>query len=82
MRNEDRKGYMASVVDERQGRFLLIENHCPICSAATAGQGLSHSELAIFGTVPGRALLSSGSSTFRWMHAGARTGFFQLAPGA
>lgn len=50
-----REGYMASVVDEGQGSFLLIENHCPICAAATACQSLCRSELAIFRMVLGPA---------------------------
>lgn len=29
-------------------RFLLIENHCPICAAATACQTFCHSALAGF----------------------------------
>src|SRR5262245_11745071 len=32
------EGYMAEVKRERGG-FLLIENHCPICAAATVCQG-------------------------------------------
>ncbi len=49
-----REGYMASVTEEKPGAFLLIENHCPICAAAAACQGLCRSELAIFRAVLGR----------------------------
>ena len=46
------EGYMARV--ERDGRdFLLIEDHCPICAAATACQGFCRSELSIFRMVLG-----------------------------
>jgi predicted ArsR family transcriptional regulator len=57
------EGYMASVIDEGQGCFLLIENHCPICAAATACQGLCRSELAIF-----RAVMGADASVERIEH--------------
>ena len=41
------EGYMARA--EKQGKaWLLVEDHCPICAAATACQGLCRSELQIF----------------------------------
>ena len=42
-----REGYMAESHRDRDG-FLLLENHCPICAAATACQGFCRSELKIF----------------------------------
>ncbi len=44
-----REGYMAEYckADDGDG-WLLVENHCPICAAATACQGFCRSELAIF----------------------------------
>jgi predicted ArsR family transcriptional regulator len=64
-----REGYMASVSGEAAGAFLFIENHCPICAAAAACQGLCRSELAIF-----RAVLGPGVAIERVDHilAGAR----------
>jgi predicted ArsR family transcriptional regulator len=64
-----REGYMASVAADGQGSFLLVENHCPICAAAAACQGLCRSELAIF-----RAVLGADVSVERVEHilAGAR----------
>jgi predicted ArsR family transcriptional regulator len=64
-----REGYMAKVTDEGSGSFLFIENHCPICAAAAACQGLCRSELAVF-----RAVLGSGVTIERTDHilAGAR----------
>lgn len=47
-----REGYMAEVVRERDC-FLLIENHCSICAAATACQGFCRSELSLFEDVLG-----------------------------
>ncbi len=42
-----REGYMAEWRRDGDG-FLLVENHCPICAAATACQGFCRSELEIF----------------------------------
>jgi predicted ArsR family transcriptional regulator len=47
-----REGYMAEVVAEKKG-YLLIENHCSICAAATACQGFCRSELSLFKDVLG-----------------------------
>lgn len=43
-----REGYMAEVVREAAERWLLVENHCPICAAARSCRGFCRSELAIF----------------------------------
>jgi predicted ArsR family transcriptional regulator len=46
------EGYMARV--ERDGEaFMLIEDHCPVCTAAAACQGFCRSELFIFRMVLG-----------------------------
>lgn len=47
-----REGYMARVEQDGED-FLLIEDHCPICAAATACQGFCRSELSIFRMVLG-----------------------------
>ena len=47
------EGYMAEWERDRDGSFLLVENHCPICAAAAVCQGLCRSELDIFRTVLG-----------------------------
>ncbi|MDR3506919.1 MAG: transcriptional regulator [Caulobacteraceae bacterium] len=41
------EGYMAEVLADADG-YLLVENHCPICAAAKACQGLCRSELEVF----------------------------------
>jgi predicted ArsR family transcriptional regulator len=46
------EGYMAEVREDADG-LLLIENHCPICAAARACQGLCRSELSVFQAVLG-----------------------------
>ncbi len=48
------EGYMAEVQKEGDNSFLLIENHCPICSAATACTGLCAAELSVFQSVLGK----------------------------
>ncbi len=48
----DEEGYMATYEKDEEG-FLLIENHCPICVAARACQGICSSELNTFQTVLG-----------------------------
>jgi len=48
----NREGYMADVAEEGNG-YLLIENHCSICAAATACQGFCRSELSLFRDVLG-----------------------------
>jgi predicted ArsR family transcriptional regulator len=42
------EGYMARAEPMADGGWLLIEDHCPICAAATQCQGFCRSELALF----------------------------------
>ncbi|KAF5271796.1 hypothetical protein FQR65_LT17580 [Abscondita terminalis] len=46
-----REGYMAEYRSEADGEYLFIENHCPICAAATQCQGFCDNELTTFRTV-------------------------------
>jgi predicted ArsR family transcriptional regulator len=48
------EGYMAEVKPAGKGAFLLVENHCPICAAATACKGFCVAELDLFRAVLGR----------------------------
>ncbi len=50
LRSEE--GYMAEVEKTADG-WLLLENHCPICAAATACQGFCANELELFRKVLG-----------------------------
>ena len=43
----DREGYMCEWKADADG-YLLIENHCPICAAATACQGFCQAEMRTF----------------------------------
>jgi predicted ArsR family transcriptional regulator len=47
------EGYMAEVLEDAEGQLLFIENHCPICSAASACVGLCASEQQVFQQVLG-----------------------------
>ena len=69
------EGYMAEVKREGGG-FLFIENHCPICAAATACQGFCSSELELF-----RSALGPGVSVERAEHilSGDRRCVYRIA---
>ena len=56
-------GYMAEVQPRVDGSVLLIENHCPICSAARACQQFCRSELEVF-----RRVLGPGVAVVRIEH--------------
>ena len=47
------EGYMAEVAEDEDGTLLFIENHCPICTAATACVGLCDAEQLVFERVLG-----------------------------
>lgn len=51
LRSEE--GYMAEWREEADGSFLLMENHCPICAAASACAGFCRAELDLFRTLLG-----------------------------
>jgi predicted ArsR family transcriptional regulator len=62
MRTEE--GYLAEVVDDPDGNgVILVEHHCPICTAATACAGLCASELQVF-----RKVLGDGVKVERTQH--------------
>jgi predicted ArsR family transcriptional regulator len=49
----DREGYMTEVSSTAGGGFLLVENHCPICTAARTCQGFCESEKQVFQEILG-----------------------------
>jgi len=64
------EGYLARV--ERDGSdWLLIEDHCPICAAASSCQGFCRSELALFRALLG-AQVASVERCEHLLQAGAR----------
>ncbi|QPC42431.1 transcriptional regulator [Kaustia mangrovi] len=73
------EGYMAEWQrsPERDGSFLLVENHCPICAAARACQGFCRAELDVF-----RDSLGEGCTVEREEHIlkGARRCTYRIAP--
>ena len=71
------EGYMAEARADGKGGFLLIENHCPICAAATACQGFCRSELDVF-----RRALGPGVRVERHEHllSGARRCAYRITP--
>lgn len=71
------EGYMAEVLRDGDGAWLLIENHCPVCSAAKTCAGLCQTELTVFQTV-----LGPGANLERSEHilAGSRRCVYRIAP--
>ncbi len=69
VRLRSQEGYMAACEDPGDGTLLFVENHCPICAAATSCQGFCRAELSVF-----RAVLGPGIEVERTEHilAGAR----------
>jgi len=75
------EGYVAEVVDDPDdpagAGVLLVEHHCPICTAATACPGLCGSELGLF-----REVLGPKVSVERTQHivAGDQRCTYRVAP--
>jgi predicted ArsR family transcriptional regulator len=63
----EREGYMAEWSERDDGSFRLVENHCPICAAATACQGLCVEEISLF-----RRVLGAKVERTRHLLGGAR----------
>jgi predicted ArsR family transcriptional regulator len=70
-----REGYMADSWREADGSFTLVENHCPICAAATACAGFCRSELETF-----RAVLGAEVERSEHILAGARRCAYRITP--
>lgn len=73
------EGYMAAWTEQPDGSLLLIENHCPICAAATACQGFCRAELEVF-----QSVLGPGVTVERTDHivAGGRRCSYTIRAGA
>lgn len=71
-----REGYMAEYHKAGKG-FLLVENHCPICTAAKTCQGFCRAELNIF-----REVLGKNVNVERAEHIvkGARRCAYEITP--
>jgi predicted ArsR family transcriptional regulator len=70
------EGYMARLEEQSDGTYLLVEDHCPICAAATICQGFCSVELKVF-----RNLLGPDFQVDRQDHllAGARRCTYRIA---
>jgi len=73
IRNEE--GYMAEVQRQPDGSFLLIENHCPVCTAAKVCPMLCDSELDIFRAILGESVVIERTEH---MLAGARRCVYRI----
>ncbi|MBY5358569.1 transcriptional regulator [Rhizobium leguminosarum] len=70
-----REGYMADCWRQTDGSFMLVENHCPICAAASACVGFCRSELETF-----RAVLGAEVERSEHILAGARRCAYRITP--
>ena len=70
------EGYLAESARTPDGAWLLVENHCPICVAAAACQGLCDGELELFRRVLGDDLVVERSEH---LLAGARRCVYRIA---
>ena len=71
------EGYMAEWSEQTDGSLLLVENHCPICAAATTCQKFCRAELEIFNTVLGPECTVERTE---YILAGARRCAYRVAP--
>jgi predicted ArsR family transcriptional regulator len=76
-RLRDNEGYMTEVESDGEGGFRLIENHCPICTAAKTCQGFCQSEWQVFSKVMG-----TGAKVTREEHllSGGRRCVYSIRP--
>jgi predicted ArsR family transcriptional regulator len=71
------EGYMAEVAwDEDENCWLLRENHCPICAAASHCQGFCRTELELF-----RRVLHAEVEREDHILLGARRCSYRIKPG-
>ena len=70
-----REGYMADSWQEADGSLLLVENHCPICAAASVCAGFCRSELETF-----RAVLGAKVEREEHILLGARRCAYRIMP--
>lgn len=71
------EGYMAEIQPTKDGAFLLIENHCPICAAATVCTGFCAKELEVFQSVLGQDVVIE---RIQHIIAGDRRCVYRIAP--
>jgi len=71
------EGYMAAVQENPDGSFMLVENHCPICAAATECQKFCRAEKSVF-----EAAIGPTATVERLEHivSGARRCAYKVTP--
>lgn len=69
------EGYMADWWRDENGSCILVENHCPICAAATACSNFCVSELAVF-----RRVLDADVERLEHILHGARRCAYRIRP--
>ncbi|CDG89594.1 transcriptional regulator [Xenorhabdus bovienii] len=73
IRNQE--GYMAQYSVQEDGAILFIENHCPICAAATVCQGFCRAELKLF-----QEILQAEVERTEYILNGARRCAYRITP--
>ncbi|MGJ0626093.1 helix-turn-helix transcriptional regulator [Xenorhabdus bovienii] len=73
IRNQE--GYMAQYSVQEDGAILFIENHCPICAAATVCQGFCRAELKLF-----QEILQAKVERTEYILNGARRCAYRITP--
>ena len=70
------EGYMAEVLEQVDGSFLLVHNHCPIAVASALCEQLCDAEMEVYRGILGKRVLVSRSES---MMAGARRCSYRIA---
>ncbi len=71
------EGYMAEFSRATDGSYVIAENHCPICAAASVCQGFCRSELTLFA----RLLAPARVERIEHVLAGSRRCAYLVTPG-
>ncbi|CDL85820.1 helix-turn-helix transcriptional regulator [Xenorhabdus cabanillasii] len=69
------EGYMAQYIVQEDNSVLFVENHCPICAAASICQGFCRAELKMF-----REILQAQVERTEYILNGARRCAYRITP--
>ncbi|MGK2742186.1 helix-turn-helix transcriptional regulator [Tepidicaulis sp. LMO-SS28] len=73
----NKEGYMARAERAEDGSLMLIEDHCPICAAASICQGFCRAELHLFEEVLGEGVTVARTD---YMLEGGRRCAYRIMP--
>lgn len=73
----NKEGYMARAEKSEDGALMLIEDHCPICAAASICQGFCRAELHLFEEVLGEGVTVARTD---YMLEGGRRCAYRIMP--